>query len=200
MKTELRVARGALLTIFVVWSLCLAGMANGQAAAAKAGVERAEFGKLPDGTVIERFTLHNSKGATAKVITYGAILTELWVPDHAGKLDDVVLGFDNLEGYLGNHPHFGGTIGRYANRIAKGKFTLDGREYTLALNNGPNTLHGGKISFDRRLWKGQALEKPHGAAARFTYTSPDGEENFPGNLSLAVTYTLTDYGFDAPKS
>jgi len=103
-----------------------------------------------------------------------------------------VLGFDNLEGYLGPHPHFGGTIGRYANRIAKGKFTLDGKEYQLAINNAPNSLHGGPTGFDRRVWKGKALEEKNGAAVRFTYASKDGEENFPGNLTASVTYTLTN--------
>src|SRR5947209_7243443 len=158
----------------------------------EASVERSNFGTLDDGTVIESFTLRNAKGAMARVITYGATLTELRVPDRKGELDDVVLGFDNLKSYRGPHPHFGGTIGRYANRIAKGKFTLDGKEYTLAINNGPNSLHGGKIGFDRRVWKAEALREPHAAAVRFTYLSPDGEENYPGNLSVSVTYTLTD--------
>jgi len=193
MKRELKGVRAALLALLLACSFGAAGRASGQtAAAAKVGVERSAFGKLDDGTVIERFTLHNAKGATAKVITYGATLTELWVPDRTGKEGDVVLGFDNLQGYLGNHPHFGGVIGRYANRIAKGKFSLDGKDYTLAINNGPNTLHGGKISYDRKIWKGEPLAAPGGAAVRFTYTSPDGEENFPGNLSITVVYTLTD--------
>jgi aldose 1-epimerase len=193
MKMELKVARAALLVLLLACLPGITGVAQGQTAApAKTGVERSEFGKLDDGTAIEKFTLHNAKGATAKIITYGATLAELWVPDRSGKEGDVVLGFDNLQGYLGDHPHFGGVIGRYANRIAKGKFTLDGKEYSLAINNGPNTLHGGKTSYDRKVWKGEPLAEAHGAAVRFTYTSPDGEENFPGNLSIAVVYTLTD--------
>ena len=123
----------------------------------KAGVERGVFGKLDDSTAIEVFTLRNSKGAAAKIITYGGTLTELWVPDRTGKTGDVVLGFDDLKGYLGDHPHFGGVIGRYANRIAKGKFSIDGQEYTLATNNGPNTLHGGTVGFDHRVWKGEPI-------------------------------------------
>jgi aldose 1-epimerase len=107
-------------------------------------------------------------------------------------MGDVVLGFDNLEGYLGQHPFFGGTIGRYANRIAKGKFTLDGKEYQLALNNGPNSLHGGQLGFNRRVWKAEPLEEKNGAAVRFSYLSKDGEENYPGNLQVSVTYTLTN--------
>ena len=161
-------------------------------AAEKPGVETSVFGKLQDGTEIQAYTLRNATGASAKIIAYGATLAELWVPDRTGKEGDVVLGFDSLQGYLGDHPHFGGIIGRFANRIAKGKFTLDGKEYALAINNGPNTLHGGNIGFDRKVWEGQPLKQLHGAAVRLTYTSPDGEENFPGALTVTVTYTLTD--------
>lgn len=157
-----------------------------------AHVVQAAFGKLPDGAEIESYTLYNSRGASAKVITYGATLTELNVPDRHGKMGDVVLGFDDLQGYLGQHPFFGGTIGRYGNRIAKGKFTLDGKEYQLALNNGPNSLHGGQIGFNRRVWKAEALKDKDGASVRFGYLSKDGEENYPGNLKVSVTYTLTN--------
>ena len=157
-----------------------------------ARVVKAAFGKLPDGTEIESYTLYNSRGASAKVITYGATLTELYVPDRHGKMGDVVLGFDDLPGYLGQHPYFGGTIGRYANRIAKGKFTLDAKEYQLAINNGPNSLHGGQIGFNRRVWKAEELKDKDGAAVRFSYLSKDGEENYPGNLKVSVTYTLTN--------
>jgi aldose 1-epimerase len=163
--------------------------------AAKKGahVDKAEFGKMPDGTVIEAFTLYNTQGASAKIITYGATLTELHVPDRNGKMGDVVLGFDNLEGYVqGPHPYFGATIGRYGNRIAKGKFTLDGKEYQLATNNGPNSLHGGPTGFDKRVWKAEPVEVKDGSAVKFTYLSKDGEENFPGNLTASVTYTLTN--------
>ncbi|MGB2623603.1 MAG: aldose epimerase family protein [Candidatus Acidiferrum sp.] len=157
-----------------------------------AHVVKAAFGKMPDGTEIESYTLYNTEGASAKVITYGATLAELHMPDRHGKMGDVVLGFDNLEGYLGQYPYFGGTIGRYANRIAKGEFTLDGKTYHLALNNGPNSLHGGTIGFNRRVWKAEPLEVKDGAAVRFTYLSKDGEENYPGNLHVSVTYTLTN--------
>jgi aldose 1-epimerase len=150
-------------------------------------LERAEFGKLPDGTVVDVYTLTNRHGMKAKVITYGALLTELHVPDRTGKTADVVLGFDDLQGYLAGHPYFGATVGRVANRIAKGKFTLDGKEYKLAANNGPNTLHGGLVGFDKKVWKAV----PQGSAVEFTYVSPDGEEGFPGTLTVHVTYTLT---------
>jgi aldose 1-epimerase len=166
---------------------------NAQEAAKKgAHVDKAEFGKMPDGTIVEAYTLYNRQGASAKVITYGATLTELHVPDKNGKMGDVVLGFDNLEGYLGQHPYFGGTIGRYGNRIAKGKFALDGKEYQLFLNNGPNSLHGGQVGFNRRVWKAEELKDKDGAAVRFSYLSKDGEENYPGNLNVSVTYTLTN--------
>jgi aldose 1-epimerase len=150
------------------------------------------FGRLSDGTIVESYLLRNGRGSAARLITYGASLTELWVPDRAGKLADVVLGLDNLEAYLAPHPFFGGTIGRYANRIAKGRFVLDGSEYQLAINNPPHSLHGGKIGFDRRAWKAEVLENPGGAAVRFTYLSADGEENYPGTVLVIVTYTLTE--------
>jgi aldose 1-epimerase len=158
----------------------------------KPSVEKSTFGKLDDGTVIDMYTLKNATGATAKIITYGATLTELWVPDRSGKAGDVVLGFDNLKDYLGPHPHFGGIVGRVANRIAKGKFSLDGKQFTLATNNGPNTLHGGNVSYDHRVWKAEPVNDPHVASVRLTYLSPDGEEAFPGNLSVTVTYSLID--------
>lgn len=160
--------------------------------AQKAGVEREAFGKLEDGTIIEAFTLRNSKGASAKILTYGGTLEGLWVPDRKKNIGDVVLGFDDLKGYLGNHPNIGGIIGRYANRIAKGKFSIDGQEYTLATNNGPNTLHGGTAGFDRKVWKGEPVTGGKGAAVRLTYVSPDGEEHFPGTLTVTVVYTLTE--------
>lgn len=158
----------------------------------KAHVEKAAFGQTPGDATIGAYTLINARGASAKVITYGATLTELHVPDKQGKMGDVVLGFDSLEGYLGQHPFFGGTIGRYANRIAKGKFTLDGKEYQLAINNAPNSLHGGAVGFNRRVWTAEPVEVKDGASVRFSYLSRDGEENYPGNVNVTVTYTLTD--------
>jgi aldose 1-epimerase len=155
-----------------------------------AAVDKKEFGKTSDGTTVEEYTLTNKIGVKAKVITYGATLTELQVPDKDGKMADVVLGFDDMKGYLGNNPFFGSTVGRVANRIAKGKFTLDGKEYTLAINNGPNALHGGKKGFDKVVWKAEPIKDA--AAVKFTYTSADGEEGYPGKLTATVTYTLTD--------
>jgi aldose 1-epimerase len=155
-------------------------------------VERRIFGKMEDGRDVELFTLKNARGTTAKLITYGASLQGLWVPDRTNKLSDVVLGFDGLKGYLGPHPYFGGTIGRFANRIAKGKFALDGREYALTLNDGANALHGGREGFNRKLWKGEIVKGACSASVQFTYVSADGEEGFPGTLKAAVVYALTE--------
>ncbi|MGC2287246.1 MAG: aldose epimerase family protein [Candidatus Acidiferrum sp.] len=186
-----------MLAFLMVLGPEFASSSRGQEAQAEAKHEahvvKAAFGKLPDGTEIESYTLYNTRGASAKIITYGATLTELHVPGKNGKLGDVVLGFDNLEGYdSGPHPYFGATIGRYGNRIASGKFTLDGKEYQLAINNAPNSLHGGPTGFDKRVWKAEELKDKDGAAVRFTYLSKDGEENYPGNLKVSVTYTLTN--------
>jgi aldose 1-epimerase len=157
-----------------------------------ASIEKSEFGKLPDGTVVDAYTLKNKHGLTAKVITYGALLTEMHVPDRNGRFGDITLGFDNLQQYLDGHPYFGATIGRYANRIARGRFTLDGRTYTLATNDGPNHLHGGLRGFDKVVWKAEIIGSEQGASVRFTYVSPDGEEGYPGTLTTTVIYTLTD--------
>jgi aldose 1-epimerase len=165
---------------------------EGDNSAKHASVEKSSFGKLSDGTEIEQYTLTNAKGAVAKVITYGATLSELWIPDKAGKNADVVLGFDNLASYAGEHPFFGATVGRYGNRIAKGKFSIDGKEYSLFLNNGPNSLHGGKVGFNRKVWKAEPVTVTHGSAVKFTYVSMDGEEGYPGTLTVHVTYELAD--------
>jgi aldose 1-epimerase len=157
----------------------------------RSGVSRSPFGETADGTAVERYTLTNSKGMIAKVTSYGAILTELYVPDKKKRFTDVVLGFDYLHGYLAGHPYFGANAGRVANRIGKGKFTLDGKEYKLATNNGPNSLHGGVKGFDKVMWT-PTLTRGNSSTITLTYRSPDGEEGYPGNLTATVTYTLTD--------
>jgi aldose 1-epimerase len=166
------------------------GVNTSQAQPSRPGVEKSAFGKTDAGEAVDLFVLTNSRGTKAKVMTYGALLTELRVPDKNGNFDDVVLGFDDLKGYLGGHPYFGATIGRVANRIAKGRFTLEGKEYQLATNNGPNALHGGKKGFDKVLWKA-AVPDTAQPAVEFTYISPDGEEGYPGELKVKVTYSLT---------
>lgn len=158
----------------------------------KARCEEVPFGRTPEGEQVSLFVLTNVHGSVAKITNYGATLTELWVPDKNGKLGDVVLGYDSLEGYLTRHPYFGSTVGRVANRIARGRFMLDGTEYVLATNNGPNALHGGLKGFDRVIWTAEPIMAAAGPAVRFTYLSPDGEEGYPGNLKATVTYTLTN--------
>jgi len=153
-------------------------------------VKREPFGKMADGKAVERFTLTNANGVVLQAINYGGIITSLRVPDRNGRLDDIVLGFDNLDGYLKDHPFFGAIIGRYGNRIAKGAFTLEGKTYKLATNNGVNHLHGGNKGFDKVLWAAEPVAGRNAIA--FTRTSPDGEEGYPGNLRVRVTYTLTD--------
>ena len=155
----------------------------------KPNVQKSSFGTLPGGTPVELFTLANSNGLLAKITNYGTIITELHVPDRSGKNGDVVLGFDNLDQYLKVHPYFGCTVGRVANRIAKGKFTLDGKTYSLVVNNGSNHLHGGLKGFDKMVWK---AEPKSGATVKFTYQSADGEEGYPGQLDVTVLMTLTD--------
>ncbi|WP_299707826.1 aldose epimerase family protein [uncultured Pontibacter sp.] len=153
------------------------------------------FGTAPNGQEVQLYTLTNAEGMTVKITNYGAIVTSIQTPDRDGNIGEVALGFDSVDGYVPNDPHFGGIVGRYANRIAKGKFTLDGQEYTLAVNNAPNHLHGGITGFDRVVWQAEPLQKQN--AIRLTYVSKDGEEGYPGNLTVVVTYTLT--GFNALK-
>ncbi|HPK72596.1 MAG TPA: aldose epimerase family protein [Vicinamibacterales bacterium] len=162
-----------------------------QPAGKGARVDKTAFGTTREGQPVDLYTLVNANGVTAKLITYGALLTELHVPDRTGQLADVVLGFRTLAEYEGGHPYFGATIGRVGNRIANAKFRLDGRDYALAANDGPNHLHGGLRGFDKRVWKGQVVPAPSGAAVRFTYASADMEEGYPGALTATVTYTLT---------
>jgi aldose 1-epimerase len=162
----------------------------------KAGIEKSDFGQF-NGQPVELYTLTNHQGAVLKVTTYGGTVTELQIPDKNGNLGDVVLGFDRLDGYLSpeyesNNPNFGAIIGRYGNRIAKGKFTLDGVEYTLATNNGENHLHGGNIGFNRVVWAAKALPGKEENSLELTYTAKDMEEGYPGNLKATVIYTLTD--------
>lgn len=161
-------------------------------------IKQRDFGKTKDGDPVELYTLTNDHGMVAKVMTYGAILTELHVPDKNGKSADVVLGFDNLDQYLKGHPFFGAIAGRYANRIAKGQFDLDGQTYHLPINNGPNTLHGGIKGFDKYVWKARPLQsigtgdtgENDEVGVEFSMMSPDGDQGFPGNLNVTVTYTL----------
>lgn len=155
-------------------------------------IKKEDFGKTPDGTNVELYTLSNSDGMRVKIITYGGIVVSMEVPDAAGKTGDVVLGYDNLDDYVKNNPYFGCIVGRYGNRIGAGKFTLNGAEYKLAINNGPNHLHGGLKGFDKVVWKAEQFKDSDGVGVKLAYTSKDMEEGYPGNLDILVTYTLTD--------
>lgn len=159
-----------------------------------AGISRRDYGLLPDGRLVHEYTLDNGAGLRLTAITYGGIVTGLWVPDRQGRPGNVVLGFDNLPDYLERNPHFGVIVGRYGNRIAHGRFTLDGQSHQLDLNDGPNCLHGGSSGFGTRLWQAE-IEPASEAAACPTlllrYTSPDGEGGFPGQMEVQVRYSLT---------
>ena len=155
-------------------------------------VTKKVFGKLPDSSVADIYTLINHSGITLKVTNYGGRITSLIVPDKNGKSDDIVLGFDSLSGYLAANPYFGAIVGRYGNRIAKGKFEIDGNKYTLAQNNGVNQLHGGIKGFDKVIWKAEDFKSEKSVGVKLSYLSHDGEEGYPGNLSAVVSYTLTD--------
>jgi len=153
-------------------------------------VQVSEFGKTKDGETIYRFLLTNKKSVEASVISYGATLVSLKVPDRNGKIGDVVLGYDSLDGYEQGKSYFGGTIGRYGNRIAGGQFTLDGTAFHVPKNDGPNSLHGGTTGFNKRVWTGVDRSRADAQVLELSYTSPDGEEGYPGTLQLKVTYTL----------
>ena len=175
----------------------LAGCASMSTSNSSSTITKAAFGKTPDGTPVEIYTLRNGKEMEARIMTYGGIVTSLKVPDKNRKLGDVVLGFDNLDGYLNPSyakasPYFGALIGRYGNRIANGRFSLDGHEYNVVTNNGANCLHGGPEGFDKRVWNVVKADiGSNGPQLKLTYLSKDGEEGFPGNLSVTAVYTVT---------
>ncbi len=159
----------------------------------KMSIKTEPYGKTPDGVAVNLYTLTNANGLKVKIITYGATIIDMEVPDRNGKLENINLFRDSLEDYMKKDtPYFGCTVGRYANRIAKGKFTLDGRQYTLATNDGENALHGGLKGFDKVVWKAEQIEKKDSVGVKFTYVSPDGEEGYPGTLTAQVIYSLTD--------
>jgi aldose 1-epimerase len=162
------------------------------APAQKGQINQRPFGQMKDGTPVTLFTLRNNKGAEAGIINYGGLVIFLKVPDRNGHFDDVVLGYNNLADYIKDSPYFGAMIGRYGNRIAKGKFTLDGKEYTLAINNGPNALHGGLKGFDKVVWEPRVFATLDGPSLELRYTSKDGEEGYPGTLTVKATYTLAE--------
>lgn len=155
-------------------------------------IEKTIFGKLKDGRVVYMYTLRNKMGAQIKIINYGATIVSLTAPDRNNKYSDVVLGYDSLDGYVNGSSYFGAIVGRCANRIAKAKFALDGKTYQLSANEGGNQLHGGKIGFHRKLWESEAFESKIGPSVSLTYISPDGDQGYPGKVTLHVTYTLNN--------
>ena len=177
----------------VVFGLIVA-IGFGEPAGKESGAKKMSFGKTKDGQAVDLYTLTNANGVVVTITNYGGTVVSLKTPDRHGKFADLVLGFDNLDGYLGEEPFFGALVGRYGNRIAKGRFTLDGHEYHLAQNNNGNSLHGGLKGFDKRVWTAKDVSAKDLPSIELTYLSQDGEEGYPGNLSVKVTYSL------APKN
>jgi aldose 1-epimerase len=172
-------------------ALALASFAQAPAKKGRAEVKKQAYGKMPDGTPVDLYTLTNANGMKAEIITYGGAVVSLTAPDRNGKYADVVLGMDSLDGYRSQTAFFGALIGRYGNRIGHARFSLDGKQYRLPKNDGDNTLHGGPQGFDKRVWKAGPATRPDGEALELTYVSKDGEEGFPGTLTAKVVYTLT---------
>jgi len=184
--------RNCALLAFILGTFALrATFAQAKSAKGKLEVTKDASATI-DGKSVDIYTLRNGHGMEVRAMSYGGIILSLRTPDKNGKFDDVVLGFDDPDQYTTNTPHFGGIIGRYANRIANGTFTLDGTKYTLPKNNGPNTLHGGFVGFDKQFWSSEPFEHHDGVGVVFKYLSKDGENGFPGNLHVMVTYTLTE--------
>jgi aldose 1-epimerase len=184
---SIRAAVTSLLLFWIAATCALLAHAEG-----KSNMTKKPFGKTEDGQAVDLYVLTNKNGMEAAITNFGGIVVSLKVRDRQRKVDDVVLGYDSLDGYLINKANFGAIIGRYGNRIAHGRFTLDGVTYTLPKNDGDNTLHGGIRGFNKRLWAAKEVATPRGPALELTYLSKDGEEGFPGNLSVKVAYTLTD--------
>src|SRR5215831_20576109 len=184
-----------LLTVFStsLSTICLLACAMPTTASAASGeISKKPFGKMPDGTPVDLYTLRNRHRMEVKISNYGGIVVSISVPDRNGQFADVVLGYDNLAGYLKANPFFGAMVGRYGNRIAQAKFTLNGKEYKLAANNNGNALHGGLKGFDKVVWDAKTAATSAGPSLELRYVSRDGEEGYPGTLSVTAVYTLTE--------
>lgn len=187
-----RIVACALASVLVVLGGCQQTPREEPMSEPTVTVERSDFGALPDGTAVDLYTITNRSGVKISLCTYGGIATNIEAPDRNGMSERIVLGFDSLDAYLAGHPYFGCITGRYCNRIAYGKFKLDGKEHTLATNNGEHHLHGGNKGFDKRVWNATVIHQGEAAGVAFTYTSPDGEEGYPGTLQCKVSYLLND--------
>jgi aldose 1-epimerase len=179
-----------LLATFIAWSMQTQRPESNAPNQQAATVTVAPFGRMPDGKAVEVYTLTNVRGMEVRAISYGAVIQAIRVPNRAGRLDDIALGYDSMQGYLTASHYFGALVGRYANRIARGRFTLGGRTYRLAINNAPNHLHGGLKGYDKVLWEAQAFQRGDTVGVTFQHTSPDGDEGYPGSLRVSVSYTL----------
>ena len=181
---------------WMIWALLITSMTRACVgslhAEAKSSMKKQPFGKTADGQPVDLYTLTNNAGMQARITNFGGIVVSLTAPDRNGKMDDVVLGYDQLDGYLTNKAFFGALIGRYGNRIAHGEFKLGGTTYDVPKNDGQNSLHGGNVGFNKRLWTAKDVSGAHGQALELSYLSKDGEEGYPGNLNVQVVYTLTD--------
>ncbi len=181
-----------LFTALIALGITSCNKSNKEETTMTSTISKEVWGELADGQKADLYTLTNANGMVVKISNYGGIITQITAADKNGKWEDVVLGFDSLSTYLKGHPFFGALVGRYGNRIAKGKFTLDGQEYTLPINNGPNALHGGLKGFDKKLWNATEIKKDSIVGLELTYVSADGEEGYPGKLNVKVTYMLTN--------
>jgi aldose 1-epimerase len=189
--------RAVRLALAVLLAVATVGLFGLTAAASSSGhrptISKASFGSLADGTPVDIYTLTNSRGMEVKILTYGGILQSIRVPDRHGRLANVTLGFDNLADYVAKSPYFGCITGRYANRIALGRFQLNGQTYQLPINNPHNSLHGGDVGFDKHVWAATPVQDRHSVGLELRFTSPDGDQNYPGTLATKVTYTLTNH-------
>ena len=190
--TPRRAALLDLLPLAGTVALSLLAASASVAPASADSITRRPFGTTKSGQAVSLYTLTNARGASVKITNYGGIVQSILVPDRRGRLGDVVLGFDSIPRYEKDSPYFGALIGRYGNRIAKGRFALDGNTYKLFVNNGPNSLHGGKVGFDKRVWTAVPVKRPGGVGLALSYLSKDREEGYPGNLDVTVVYTWTD--------
>jgi aldose 1-epimerase len=187
-----RAVRIGVVALLTFSTMAFVATASASSTRHRPTITKASFGSLADGTPVDIYTLTNSRGMEVKILTYGGILQSIKVPDRRGRFANVTLGFDNLTDYVERNPYFGCITGRYANRIAKGQFQLNGQTYQLPINNPPNSLHGGDIGFDKHVWAATPVQNRHSVGLELRFTSPDGDQNYPGTLANKVTYTLTN--------